>query len=146
MIIWLRGLFGVGVLLLLATALSTNRRAINWRLVAGGMGLQFVLGLAILRVPFVRGMFEYVSRFFIAILDFTGAGATFLFGSLVTDVSTFGFIFAFQVLPTIVFFSALTSLLYYAGPTTSTQCRCHAAGVYCHGDHDQCVFRTGRKR
>ncbi len=113
--IWLRGLLGVCVLLGLATALSANRKAINWRLVTGGMALQFFLGLAIIRIPFIRRIFEYVSAFFVATLDFTNAGATFLFGNLVTDMNTFGFIFTFQVLPTIVFFSALTSLLYYLG-------------------------------
>lgn len=113
--IWLRGLLGLFVLLGLVTILSANKRAINWRLVAGGVGLQFILGLAILRVPFIEGLFEYASSFFVAILDFTGEGAEFLFGRLVTDMGTFGFIFTFQVLPTIIFFSALTSLLYYLG-------------------------------
>ena len=113
--IWSRGLLGVVVLLALVTLLSANRKAINWRLVAGGIGLQFMLGLLILRVPFVRRLFEYASSFFVAILDFTGEGAEFLFGGLVADMGTFGFIFTFQVLPTIVFFSALTSLLYYLG-------------------------------
>ncbi len=113
--IWLRGLLGIGVLLGVAMACSANRRAINWRLVAGGMGLQFILGLAILRIHMVRRLFEFVSHFFVAILDFSDMGAAFLFGDLVTDTKTFGFIFTFQVLPTIVFFSALTSLLYYFG-------------------------------
>lgn len=115
LMIWSRGLFGVIVLLTLVTLLSANKKAINWRLVAGGILLQFILGFLILKVPFVRRLFEYASQFFVSILDFTGAGAAFLFGSLVTDMGSFGFIFTFQVLPTIVFFSALTSLLYYLG-------------------------------
>ena len=110
-----RGLLGMGILIALVSLLSINRKAINWRLVAGGIGLQIFLGALILKVPQVRAVFEVASRFFVAILAFTGEGAEFLFGSLVTDFDSFGFIFAFQVLPTIVFFSALTSLLYYAG-------------------------------
>ncbi len=110
-----RGLLGVVVLLALAGLLSVNRQAINWKLVAGGIGLQIGLGTLILRVPQVRTVFEWASGFFVAILSFTAEGAQFLFGSLVTDMESFGFIFAFQVLPTIVFFSALTSLLYYMG-------------------------------
>lgn len=114
-ILWLRGLLGIAALLGLAAACSNNRRAINWRLVAGGMGLQVFLGIALIRIPFVRTVFRHISHFFVAILDFTDAGATFLFGNLVTDTSTFGFIFTFQVLPTIIFFSAFTSLMYYLG-------------------------------
>ncbi len=110
-----RGALGVVVLLTLACLLSVNRRAINWKLVAGGIGLQIALGTLILKVPQVRTVFEVASGFFVAILSFTAEGAEFLFGSLVTDFESFGFIFAFQVLPTIVFFSALTSLLYYMG-------------------------------
>ncbi len=110
-----RGLLGVAVLIALVSLLSIDRRAINWRLVAGGIGLQALLGVLILKVPQVRMIFEYGAEFFVAILDFTAAGSEFLFGGLVTDVETYGFIFAFQILPTIVFFSALTSLLYYLG-------------------------------
>lgn len=110
-----RGLLGIGVLVALVTLLSVSRRSINWKLVAGGIGLQIFLGVVILRVPQVRRIFEIASRFFVAVLEFTAAGTEFLFGRLVTDVESFGFIFTFQVLPTIVFFSALTSLLYYLG-------------------------------
>ncbi len=110
-----RGFLGIGILLGLVTMLSVDRRAINWRLVAGGIGLQILLGVSILKISAVRSIFEYASKFFVAILEFTGAGAEFLFGRLVTDMESFGFIFTFQVLPTIVFFSALTSLLYYLG-------------------------------
>jgi concentrative nucleoside transporter, CNT family len=110
-----RGLLGIVILLSLVTVLSVERRRINWRLVGGGIGLQVVLGVLILKVSQVRSVFDYAARFFVKILDFTGAGAEFLFGNLVTDGEAFGFIFTFQVLPTIVFFSALTSLLYYMG-------------------------------
>ncbi len=110
-----RGLLGIVVLVSLVSLMSLSRRSINWRLVVGGIGLQIFLGVMILKVPYVRMIFEVASRFFVAVLSFTREGAQFLFGSLVTDTETFGFIFAFQVLPSIIFFSALTSLLYYFG-------------------------------
>ncbi|HMP73883.1 MAG TPA: nucleoside transporter C-terminal domain-containing protein [Kiritimatiellia bacterium] len=110
-----RGLFGVIILLGLVMLLSVNRKAINWRLVIGGIGLQLSLGFLILKVDQIRNLFQYAADFFVAVLGFTKEGSKFLFSSIVTDVDSFGFIFAFQVLPTIVFFSALTSLLYYLG-------------------------------
>ena len=111
----IRGFFGIAVLLLVCYALSNNRKAINWRIVGIGISLQFVLALLILKVPGVRQMFDYAAKFFQNILAFSNAGAEFIFGGLVTDMNTFGYIFAFQVLPTIVFFSAVTSILYYFG-------------------------------
>lgn len=110
-----RALLGIVVLLGLMWLMSNNRWRVNWRLVAGGVGLQLVLAILILKVPAVRVPFEYLSQFFVQVLDFTRAGAKFLFGDLVRDTESFGFIFAFQVLPTIIFFSALTSVLYYLG-------------------------------
>ncbi len=107
-----RGLFGLAVLILIGYALSNNRRAINWRLVVSGVVLQIVIALALLKVGAIHAAFEGVSRFFIHLMAFSNIGAEFLFGSLM-DPESFGFLFAFQVLPTIVFFSALTSLLYY---------------------------------
>ncbi len=111
----IRGFLGITVLLLICFLLSNNRKAINWRTVGIGIGLQFVLALLILKVPFVRELFDYAAQFFQSILAFSNAGAEFIFGGLVTDTSTFGYIFAFQVLPTIVFFSAVTAILYYFG-------------------------------
>lgn len=111
----IRGLIGISFLLLVAFAISSSRRSIDWKLVITGISLQFVFAVAILKVPAVRKIFEYVAQFFVVILQFSSEGAQFLFSGLVTDTDTFGFIFAFQVLPTIVFFSALTSLLYYIG-------------------------------
>ncbi len=110
-----RALFGIIVLLAICYALSSNRRAINWRLVFIGMGLQFGLALLILKVPGVSTVFDYISEGFRQILAFAGAGSEFLFGSIVQNTDAFGYIFAFQVLPTIVFFSALTAVLYYFG-------------------------------
>ncbi len=111
----LRGLIGIGFLVGAAWLLSSSKRSVNWRLVITGIGLQFLFAFAVLKFSYVRKSFQFISSFFVVILDFTKAGADFLFGGLVTDTQTFGYIFAFQVLPTVVFFSALTSLLYYLG-------------------------------
>ena len=111
----MRALIGVMFILLLAWLLSSNRKAISWRLVGVGMLLQLIFAVLVLKVPFVKEGFAAVASVFVKILGFTQAGSTFVFGNLITDMSSFGFIFAFQVLPTIVFFSALTSLLYYLG-------------------------------
>ncbi len=110
-----RGLLGIAVLLLICYLLSSNRRKINWRLVAVGMGFQFILALLLLKVPKVNAAFDLLAAGITKVLAISEAGAEFMFGSLVTDMSTFGYIFAFQVLPTIVFFSALSALLYYFG-------------------------------
>jgi CNT family concentrative nucleoside transporter len=112
---FLRAFIGVIFILGLAFLLSSNRRAINWRLVGMGMLLQLTFAVLVLKVPFVKDGFAAVASVFVKILGFTEAGSTFVFGNLITDMTNFGFIFAFQVLPTIVFFSAITSLLYYLG-------------------------------
>ena len=111
----IRGLIGIVFLLFIAFAISKHRKSIDWRLVVTGIGLQFLFAVAIMKVPIVRKGFDLIAEFFVLVLDFSNAGAQFLFSDLATDTETFGFIFAFQVLPTIVFFSALTSLLYYMG-------------------------------
>ena len=112
----LRGIIGMISLLLLAYAFSTNRKAVSWSLVAKGIGLQIIFAVMVLKVPFVATIFEVVSGFFVRIISFTSEGTKFLFSSFVTEQIEIGFInFAIQVLPTIIFFSALTSLLYYWG-------------------------------
>jgi len=111
----LRALLGMAVLLGACYLLSSNRRAIDWRLVGSGMALQVVLALLILRVPVIRNIFDWVARFFRSILRFSEKGSEFLFGPLGDSQAAFGNIFAFQVLPVIVFFSALTAILYYLG-------------------------------
>ncbi|MDO8539444.1 MAG: nucleoside transporter C-terminal domain-containing protein [Opitutaceae bacterium] len=110
-----RGLLGIVAFLALAVCFSSNRRAIPWRLVLTGIVLQIVFGLLVLHVDIVRIAIDSIGMFFVKILDFTSAGAEFLFGSLITNKQTFGFLFAFNILPTIIFFSALTSLLFYLG-------------------------------
>jgi CNT family concentrative nucleoside transporter len=110
-----RGIIGMAVLVLIGYIFSSNRKAIHWKTVGIGLAAQLVLALGVLKVPFIKSIFEFVGSIFVAVLEFTKAGTIFLLGDKLMDVSSFGFIFLFQVLPTIVFFSALTSLLFYLG-------------------------------
>lgn len=110
-----RGIIGMLSLLVLAFLFSSNKKAINWKTVGLGLAFQLIIAVGVLKVPFVQKIFEWVGGLFVSVLDFTRAGSQFLFDGLVVDMDTFGFIFAFQVLPTIIFFSALTSLLFYLG-------------------------------
>lgn len=110
-----RGIFGIIILLGVCWLLSSNRGAIKWRQVAIGMGLQLSLALMILKIPFVSTIFDWFAKMFERTLSFSQQGAEFLFAGLVTDTGSFGYIFAFQVLPTIVFFSALSAILYHFG-------------------------------
>jgi len=109
-----RGLLGLAVFIAIAVAFSANRRAINWRLVGMGLMLQFVFAALVLHVGPVRAVIEAVGAFFIQLLAFTNEGTRFLFGSL-TDTEKHGVVFAIGILPSIIFFSAFTSLLYYLG-------------------------------
>lgn len=110
----LRGLLGLLVLIAIAWVFSSNRKAINWKVVGIGLVVQISLAVGVLKVGFIQTIFEKVGRIFVVILDFTKAGSEFLMGNLM-NVDSYGFIFAFQILPTIIFFSALTSLLFYLG-------------------------------
>ncbi len=110
----LRGMLGMLVLILIAWIFSTDRKNISWRVVGIGLAAQAILAIGVLKVPFIQAMFEFVGKIFVKILAFSSAGAEFLLGNLL-DVNTYGYIFAFQILPTIVFFSALTSVLFYLG-------------------------------
>jgi CNT family concentrative nucleoside transporter len=109
-----RGILGMVSLLLIAFLLSNNRKAINWKTVGAGLTAQLIIAIGVIKVPFVQKAFEIVGGIFTNILDFTAAGSQFLFGNLM-NLESFGFIFVFQILPTIIFFSALTSLLFYLG-------------------------------
>jgi len=111
----LRSVLGIAVLTAVLWLFSSNKKAINWWTVVKGLALQIILALLILKVPGVSWAFEKFSLAAVTLLDFTKEGSAFLFGSLITDTDSYGYIFAFQVLPTIIFFSALTSLLYYLG-------------------------------
>jgi concentrative nucleoside transporter, CNT family len=109
-----RGLLGILVLILISFLLSRNRKAISWRLVIVGLSAQIILAVCILYIPFMQMFFEFLGKIFIKVLDFSHDGSSFLLGSLL-DTNTYGYIFIFQILPTIIFFSALTSILFYLG-------------------------------
>jgi CNT family concentrative nucleoside transporter len=110
-----RGVLGMFTLIVIAFLFSSNRKAINWKTVGIGLAFQLLIAIGVLRVGFVKTIFESIGSVFVSVLDFTREGSKFLFEGLVVDMDTFGFIFAFQVLPTILFFSALTSVLFYLG-------------------------------
>ncbi|OCK43256.1 Na+ dependent nucleoside transporter [Tenacibaculum soleae] len=110
-----RGVLGMLSLLIIAFLFSANRRGIDWKTVGLGLAFQLIIAIGVLKVPFVQAIFEFIGKGFVKILDFTQAGSEFLFQGLISDMDTFGFIFAFQILPTIIFFSALTSVLFYLG-------------------------------
>ncbi|MGB3132684.1 MAG: Na+ dependent nucleoside transporter N-terminal domain-containing protein, partial [Saprospiraceae bacterium] len=108
-----KGILGIVFLIGICYLLSKDRKAINWRIVGAGMGLQLIFALLVLKVPFVKKIFEVVASVFVVFLDFTKEGSKFLFGKeLMENIPAHGFIFAIQVLPTVIFFSAFTSLLY----------------------------------
>lgn len=112
---FLRGILGLVALVFITYLLSSKKKAIRWRLVINGILIQILFAFLILKVEVVRVAFDWMSSAFVTLLGFTQAGSSFLFAGLVTDTTSFGYIFAFQVLPTILFFSALTSLLFYFG-------------------------------
>ena len=111
----LRGFLGLISLIFLAFLFSRDKKNINWSLVIKGLLIQLVLAILILKVPFIQNIFEWISSIFVIILQFSKQGALFLFGETLVNSNEFGAIFAFQILPTIIFFSALTSLLFYLG-------------------------------
>jgi CNT family concentrative nucleoside transporter len=111
----LRGILGVVTLIFICFLFSRNRRNINWNVVWKGLLVQLIFAICILKVPFVQNGFEWLSSIFVTILGFTREGSLFLFGGLIENTESFGYIFAFQVLPTIIFFSAITSVLFYYG-------------------------------
>lgn len=110
----LRGVLGMGSIVAIAWLFSAKRKNVDWRVVGIGLLFQLVIALGILYVPAVQTMFEFVGKLFVKVLDFTRIGSEFLFRGLM-DMESFGFIFALQILPTIIFFSALTSVLFYLG-------------------------------
>lgn len=123
-----RGLIGLAILIGIAYLFSNNKKNINWRLVLTGLGLQFIFALLILKgkalgdffspLGWPKVVFGWLSYLFVLILDFTSEGAKFVFGNLglsPENTGSLGFFFAFQVLPTIIFFASLMSVLYYLG-------------------------------
>ena len=112
----LRGLLGMFVLILISYLLSANKKAINWRTVVFGLGAQIILAVGVLKVTFIQDFFEWVGSLFIAVLDFTLQGTKFLFASFSTgEIEAPLVTFAISILPTVIFFSALTSVLFYLG-------------------------------
>ncbi len=109
-----RGLVGMGILILLAFLISNNRKNIPWKTVGLGLLLQISIAVGVLKIDLVSKGFEVVGGFFVSILEYTNAGTRMLLGEF-GNLDTHGFIFVFQALPIIIFFSALTSILYYFG-------------------------------
>ena len=124
----LRGIFGIALLIGIAYLLSNNKKKISWRLVSGGLGLQFIFAILIIRGDYLRNFFaplgwpkdffSWISSFFVLLLNFTTEGAKFVFGNLALGQGyegSMGVFFAFQVLPTIIFFASLMAIMYHLG-------------------------------
>ena len=109
-----RGLLGMCVLIFVAYLFSNNRKAIAWKTVGIGLLIQVVIAIGVLKIQWVKRVFEALGNFFIKILEYTGEGTKMLLGQF-GNTETYGFIFVFQALPVIIFFSALSSILYYFG-------------------------------
>lgn len=110
----LRGVLGMTVIVFVTWCISSNKKAINWGTVCKALGLQLLIAVSVLLFPAVQNFFELCGKAFVSVLEWTKAGSNFLFGSFM-NTAKFGHVFAFQILPTIVFFSALTSLFFYLG-------------------------------
>jgi CNT family concentrative nucleoside transporter len=108
------GLFGLAVLISVAYAFSGHKSSVDWKQIAAGVGLQIVFAVIVILVPGGREFFDAISRVFVKVIDFAMAGSAFIFGDL-ASAEQFGFIFAFQVLPTIIFFASLMGVLYHIG-------------------------------
>ncbi|RJP70027.1 MAG: NupC/NupG family nucleoside CNT transporter [Ignavibacteriales bacterium] len=124
----LRGILGIVLIVGIAYLFSNNKKKINWRLVVSGLGLQFILAILIIKgdalgqfffpLRWPKDFFQWISSFFIIIMDFSTEGAKFVFGALAIspgNPESLGSFFAFQVLPSIIFFASLMSVLYYLG-------------------------------
>ncbi|MBE9548629.1 MAG: NupC/NupG family nucleoside CNT transporter [Proteobacteria bacterium] len=109
------GLFGLVVLISIGVAFSNNRSKIDWRLVGAGLLLQMIFALIVILTETGRNFFEAISRVFVTVIGFAMKGAEFIFGDLARYDGSLGFIFAFQVLPTIIFFASLMAVLYHIG-------------------------------
>ena len=111
---FLRGLLGISFLIFTTYLLSNNKKAINWKTAVTGLILQLILAIGVLKISWVKMIFESAGKVFVKILDFTMEGTKFLFGDLVS-AENFGNVFIFSILPTVIFFAALTSILFYLG-------------------------------
>lgn len=110
-----RGCIGIITLIGICYLLSNNRKAINWKLVASGVFLQIIFALGVLKVGAIKNIFQWLSDRFVGLINLSHQGTDFLFGSLANPDNNWGYVFAIQVLPNIIFFAALSSLLYYMG-------------------------------
>ena len=110
----IKGITGMIFLIFIAFLFSKNRKAIKWKTVFIGLTAQLLLAIGVLKVDFIQKIFEFFGKIFVKTLDFTMEGSTFLLGDMM-NVESFGYVFLFQVLPTVIFFSALTSVLFYLG-------------------------------
>ncbi len=110
--------FGIVMMIFIAYLISVDRKPLNWRVVIWGVGLQFIFGFIVLKTPYGRAFFEYCNQGVLALLDFQTEGGKFIFNALAIppgEPGSMGFFYIFQVLTTIVFFSAFISILYYLG-------------------------------
>lgn len=110
-----RGALGMLFLLMVCFIFSNNRRAINWRLVLIGIVAQVSFALGVLRVNFIQIFFSRLSKIFVDVINVGHRGAEFMFNKLADPLGEWGYIFAVQVLPIIIFFSALSAMFYYLG-------------------------------
>ena len=109
-----RGIIGMAFLIFISFLLSNNRKAINWKTASFGLLIQIILAISVLKISWVQAIFEFAGKIFVKILEFTMEGTKFLFGDLVS-MDNFGGVFIFAILPTVIFFAALTSVLFYLG-------------------------------
>jgi len=109
-----RGIIGMAFLIFVSFLLSNNKKAINWKTAGFGLLIQLILAVGVLKVGWVQEIFEFAGKIFVKILEFTMEGTKFLFGDLVS-LDNFGNVFVFAILPTVIFFAALTSVLFYFG-------------------------------
>jgi concentrative nucleoside transporter, CNT family len=110
-----RGALGMLFLIFICWLLSNNRRAINWRLVLMGIVAQVMFALGVLKVNVIKELFGWLSRQFVSLINIGHKGIEFIFGNLADPSGNWAYIFAVQVLPNIIFFAALSSMLYYLG-------------------------------
>ena len=109
------GLVGIVMILAIGWALSKNRSAIDWRVIGTGLVLQVLFAIFVLRVPFGQQLFRSLGDFVTAVLSFSYKGSEFVFGPIGAQHSSIGIVFAFQILPAIIFVSALFAIMYYLG-------------------------------
>ncbi len=111
----LTGVLGLVVIVGIGVALSSNRKRINWRVVAWGLGLQVAFAIFVLRVPAGQALFRWLGNLIGTVLHYSYAGSSFVFGKLGEPNSELGVVFAFQILPAIIYVAALFAILYYLG-------------------------------